>query len=343
MRALGYIKSIVLTAIVAIAGSCSVHEWPHLDYGEVEFILDLDYEMSMPLYKEITYTRGANISREQPDNCDIRYIVEVYPSGESRTASRDAARNYIFTRSYDGVLDTSVSIDLEEGSWDIYVWTDYVDRNSTSDKYYRTADFAAITYLDKDGYVGSDDCREAFKGMTTVTVTHPNRYLEGEPLPSYRATVEMGRPMGRYEFISTDVDAFLQRMETTLARSVDLSEFRVVFRYNAFMPSTYNIFTDKPSDSWTGMSFTSPMALGDDGMLMGFDYVLVNGDETVMNINVEVYDSNGTLLSATRGVEVPVMRNRLTIVKGAFLTSAASGGVAINPGFDGDDYNIEIY
>ena len=187
-----------------------------------------------------------------------------------------------------------------------------------------------------------------------MTVVHPDRFLENETLPSYEATVPMKRPLGRFEFIATDVDAFLTRVaavrsQSTQAaeadtRSVDVSEFRVVFRYNAFMPYAFNIFTDLPSDSWTGMWFDSGMALrSENEMLLGFDYVLVNDtDGTVMNLDVEIYDADGTLLSITRGVEVPIVRSKLTIVKGEFLTSTGSGGVTVNPDFEGPDYNLEI-
>ena len=347
--------TMLLTATVFLT-ACNVHEWPEIEYGEVPFVLNLDYETAMPLYKEITYTRGAAISREQPVNSEVRYIVNVYRAGESRSASRAASRSYVFTKPYDGEFDRSVTIELGEGAWDIYVWTDYTDYGTEADKYYTTTDFGNITYRDRDHYEGSNDCKEAFRGMTTVKVTHPYRYMEDEPLPAYEATVDMMRPMGRYEFISTDVEAFLSRVSASRTRSgelqpegssddantVDISEFRVVFRYNAFMPCAFNMFTDKPADSWTGMSYESSMAMSDDGMLLGFDYVLVNGSETLMNINVEVYDRDGSLLSVTRAIEVPIVRNHLTIVKGEFLTSAASGGVSINPGYD-DDFNIEIH
>ena len=38
-------------------------------------------------------------------------------------------------------------------------------------------------------------------------------------------------------------------------------------------------------------------------------------------------------------IEVPLQRNRHTVIRGMFLMSEASGGVSINPEFDGD-YNL---
>lgn len=353
------IYKVALTLILATGmASCDVHEWPHIEYGEVNSLLTISFETSLPLYREITYARGGNsISWESLYQYDIRYIISV-----CHTGTRNEARRYTITKPYDGQLDHTVTLPLDEGTWDIYVWADYVDAFSTADRYFNTTDFANITYSDPKNYTGSTDTREAFRGMTTISVTHPDRFLDSQPKPSYHAKVDMVRPMGRYEVLSTDVEEFLTRvteMRTREAQTkadarqaedtkadadtrVNIDEFRVIFRYNAFMPYSFNMFTDKPADSWTGISYVSQMALVDEGMLLGFDYVLVNGSETTMNVNIEVYDSDGTLLSITRGIEIPIVRNKLTIVKGEFLTSSAQGGVSINPGYDGDDYNIPI-
>ena len=180
-----------------------------------------------------------------------------------------------------------------------------------------------------------------------------------------QATAEMRRPMGKFKFVTTDVEIYLTRviqmmkdqgvpvrseefsdsqaMYDQLVRSLVLNDYYVVFRYNIFMPCSFNMFTDKPADSWTGMSFVSPMHIeGDYEMNLGYDYVFVNGSETTMSISLEVYNKNGELMSSSNPVNVPIVRNKLTVVRGEFLTSKASGGVSINPGYDGPDYNIEI-
>ena len=78
-------------------------------------------------------------------------------------------------------------------------------------------------------------------------------------------------------------------------------------------------------------------------MTLGYDYIFVNGTETTLAISVEVYNRDGELMSSTNPINVPIVRSKMTVVKGEFLTSKATGGITINPGYDGDDYNIEIY
>ena len=335
--------------------ACDVHEWPRDAYGDVEYEINLRFATQFPMYQEVIYTR-ANYPALDPERAepiaahDARYVVRAFPAGER--APDAAFRTFVFTGSSTEALDRTVSVSLPEGTWDLYVWTDFVDHGSIDDKYYTTGDFARISYADLDTYGGSNHCREAFRGTATIDITHPHRFMEDETLPAYSVTIDMQRPMGRFDFISTDVEEFVKQLGTlssvsradidakSLSRA-DLSEFRVVFRYNAFMPCTYNAFTDKPVDSWTGMSFESSLDVSDEGILLGFDHVLVNGQETVVNVSVEVYNGAGEMIASTPSIEVPVIRSKYTNVKGEFLTSKGSGGVSISPGFNGD-YNIEI-
>lgn len=355
-----YMTRIIMAALTAfILTACDVHEEPYVEFGDTDYYLDLVYEGDMPLYKEVIYSRSGDIdfdSRASILMHDVRYLINVYPAG---TTSKSRAvdppvRSYTFTDRSDVEMDRRLKLQLPEGKWDIYVWTDFVDLGKTDDKYYDLRDWSAITYPDRNAYEGTNDCRQAFRGMTTVEVTHPYRFMENETLPSYQATVNMSRPMAKFEFISTDVDEFIKRLPDLVGKPggrsdidsrslsrADLEDFLVVFRYTAFMPSVYNMFTDKPTDSWTGMSFNSYMDVSDEGIVLGFDHVLINGNESIVNVAVEVYNSAGDKIASSPSIEVPVLRGKYTVVKSEFLTSMSSGGVFIQPGFDGD-YNIEI-
>ena len=95
-------------------------------------------------------------------------------------------------------------------------------------------------------------------------------------------------------------------------------------------------------DSATGMSYEARIdILNDSEARLGFDYVMVNGHESSVAVALEIYDPDGTLIGRVSPVDVSTKRSRNTVVKGRFLTSKATGGVGINPGFDGE-FNIEI-
>ena len=152
--------------------------------------------------------------------------------------------------------------------------------------------------------------------------------------------VVMQRPLAKFEFVTNDVVEFIDKESTRIAskangnkaastddtptRAVNIEDYKVVFYYVGFMPHAYSMHTDKPVDSSTGVMFESTLKkLSESEASMGFDYVFVNGKK-------------GTQLSLTEPIEVPLKRSHHTILTGMFLMSEASGGVTINPDFDGD-------
>lgn len=372
--------SVTAIAAVLALSSCNVHEWPQDEEESYPFVLDMQFETNLPLYKEVCYTRDAKAeeSRAGESDHDIRYIVNVYSVTDEDDANRFVWRQYKFNRSYAINHDYRVQLQLPEGNYRFRVWSDHVNTESQEDKYYNTTDFTELYLHEEDGHQGSNEFRDAFRGEAYGVVEDPELYYQRHGVaPDNHAQAQMKRPMGRYEFISTDLDEFLDkavqnaneetreallraasraqsRGEDTkgeifwngltrdeVAEAIGLGNYRVVFGYNAFMPSSYNLYTDKPSDSSTGVTYESKMQVSNEGMQMGFDYILVD-DQTTMNLNMSVYDSEGNLIANTSGVEVPVARSKNTVVKGTFLTVSNGGGVAIDPGFDGDDFNIKV-
>ena len=111
----------------------------------------------------------------------------------------------------------------------------------------------------------------------------------------------------------------------------------MVFYYVGFMPNTYSMHTDKPVDSSTGVMFESTLKkLSESEASIGFDYVFVNGKESAVTVQIGIYDNEGTQLSLTEPIEVPLKRSQHTVMTSMFLMSEASGGVTINPDFDGE-------
>lgn len=350
-------------SFLSFAG-CDVHEFPEEGKDLVPFLLHLDFSTEMPLYKEIPYTRSGDDTKVNVPDHSVRYLVNAYRTDNVVGENRIPDTTFVFVNQNIDQLDYTARLELTEGDWTFRVWCDYVDVGSTKDKYYNTSDFSEIILMDRNNHSGSNDFRDAFRGTATATVLNPLLY-SGDDASAIdnQATAQMVRPMGKYKFVSNDVEAFIanvtQKMKERgqfsadigtdqafdkIIQSISLGEYSVIFRYSAFMPCSFNMFTDKPADSWTNMTFRSQLSI-EEGMdvNLGYDYIFVNGTETTLSIAVEVYDKEGELLSSTNPIQVPIVRSKLTLVKGEFLSSIANGGVAINPGYDGDDYNIEIF
>ena len=362
MRKISQYIAMCVMSLLSFA-NCDVHEFPEVRDELIPFELHLNFDTEMPFHKEIPYTRNGNGSTKAPLLLhDFRYVVNAYRTDNVVGENRVADTTFIFTRADYEELNYTVLLGLREGSYDLRVWCDYVDGGSTEDKYYDTSDFSYITLASKENHSGSNDFRDAFRGSTSVTVTDPTGYgCATASAIKNSATIEMKRPLGKFEFISTDVEAFLMRVIQTMKeqgllmvpsdnisfeqiiQSINLDDFDVEFCYDIFMPCAFNLFTDKVASSWYKTTFKSKMQRANDReMSLGSDLVFVNTTGTELSLSVAVYNKQGEQMSQSRPINVPIMRSMLTTVKGEFLTSKATGGVTINPGYDGPDYNIPI-
>lgn len=336
-----WLKLTFLATLLAIfTGSC-VHQFPEQESDEFNVILDVRHILDwLPDYE-------MNISRAEQSDYNIRYDFRVYPHGNVTDCVKEFS---VFKADLDRP-DFTVTLFLHPGEYDIYGWSDYCYASDGSPVYYDDASFASITYIKP--YEGDTDLRDVFRGMTTVTVDDPGMY---EPQPVH-GEITFSRPVARYKFIATDLADFIDR-ETTRGklmppdasgapqdasqRWAKLSDYRVKVIYPMYMPAVFDNFKNNPIDSWTGVSFSCRMVqLNQDEAQLAMDYVYVNGEESGVQVMLELYDPDGQVIARTNTITVPTKRNRTTIIYGKFLTTLRSDGVGINPDFDGE-FNIEL-
>ncbi|MCM1317885.1 MAG: hypothetical protein NC241_06900 [Bacteroides sp.] len=330
--------------MLAWLAGCNVHEFPDAPAppqpdNRGEITLHLDFSTEMPPFKEIIYEPSAPDGRHEDGRgtagYDIRHIVRFFTANSD---SRVPLFEYIFTSDNDN-LDYTAKINVAPGNYRIMVWSDYVTPGSKADRHYSTSDFASIA-LQGSTHSGNDDSRDAFRGFADASVA---------PQGQHYIDVTMVRPMAKFKFIATDFDIFLSRAEsrnqpkgTPPAPAFRADDYTLRFRYTGFMPSRFNMFTDRPGDASTGVHFFSELRpLSSSEAEMGFDYVMVNGKESTVSVAVDVFDRDGQLIASTDPIDVPLKRSMLTTVRGRFLTSSASPGVGVDPGFT-DDFNIFI-
>lgn len=334
--------SLAVLACVAILSlsSCNVEEFPHPVGPEqpkmVNFRLNLEYITEMPIYKDITITRDGGY--------DLRYQINAYRMKEDGSYDySEPSNSFVYFNSDIDRMDRTCDIELPEGTYQFYVFTDYVASNHT-DLFYNTSNFNGISLTTP--HVGSNDYRDCFRGMVEADVVQ-----DGE------ATVEDTRPVGKYLLISEDAKEFITRMIERYSlrgeqvdpdavndiTKFDLNDFTVNVIYQMYMPSEFNMFSNRAVDSSVGVRYTSKMqVINADEVSLAFDYVFCNTSETRVNIVIQVTENaTGEVVSTTPSIEVPMMRSQLTVIRGDFLTSESSAGIGIDPSFDGE-FNIEI-
>ena len=333
MRRLQHIFAALSLVCGACISSCDVHEFPDPQPKPIEFALELNYDTNLPLYTIVEYEEETRNMVAQ--EYDVRYIVKAFDAEAEGVEARKELYHFEFIKEDISELNTTLSLSVVPGNYNFVVWTDYVIAEMGTDLYYDTQQFEEIA-LRGDEHVGGNDFRDAFRGSVISEVSDEVA----------QARVDMGRPMAKFNFISTDVEDFVVKVSSEgispSGAEVDLSDYRAVFHYHGFMPCSYNMFTDKPANSKAGESFECRLKrLSDGDAELGFDYVFVNGGESNVVVSVEIYDRDERLISSFKPIEVPLVRSKLTTVKARFLTSEAEGGVVIIPDYDGE-YNYEV-
>ena len=345
-------SSAAVCALLCIT-SCAVHEWPEPTPADV--IVNLDFDTQMPQYKVLN-EEGTRASHDGRDY-DIRYTIAAYRLLQDGSYAEEPFLLKVFSKDEIEELNATFRFSIDEGSYRFYVWTDFVLAGTRSDYFYNTTSFRRISL--RGAHEGNNDFRDAFSGSADLKVIR-----RGSKETPSTVTVQMRRPLAKFEFITTDLQEFITKTIEAMIRKeeaeaaakagetksegdtktpvVDLEKYTVVFFYSGYMPNAYNMMEGKPCDSATGVKFSSAIsAIDSHDARLGFDYVFVNGKESSVMVTVGLYDEEGTQLSMSNQIEVPIKRSMLTTVRGSFLMQNTGGGVAIEPGFE-DEFNIYI-
>lgn len=330
----------LLGCLLGCLPSCDVHEWPE-EAPLVPLYVELAHETDWDTL-HVAFSRSA----ESASDYHIRYSIRAFPLDEQGNFSRTPVREFVFTRSLGEELDNRFFLEIPAGSYRLTAWTDYVQTDSL-DCFYDTSGFHEIMLQGQ--HQGNTDMRDAFRGSEDITLVTGVMELIPDTI-----VLDMQRPMGKFEFVCTDLQDFIDKEVRELKQNstdgnwdfdesdIRLEDYTIVFYYAGFMPNTFNALTDKAIDSSTGVSFTSKLRpFDEDEASMGFDYVLVNNDESSVIVNLGIFNKDGKQLAMVSNVNVPLKRDRHTILRGKFLMANSDGGVSINPEFDGE-HNIII-
>lgn len=326
MKLMRYISKLMSILACMHLWSCDVHEFPYPleEDSNTSFILHLDYDTNLPYYKTIECTEDARSVESQ--KFDVRYIVKVYPEASDENSKE--LHSFVFTKDDVTSLNHSVTMNLKQGHYKFMVWTDYIMEGSDVDLFYNAKVFNNIALKEGETYQGNSDEKDAFRGIVVSEVS--SKVTE--------ARVTMERPVAKFKFISTDMDKFMSQFDPTTT----INDFKVVFRYQGYLPNAYNMHTNQSTSSISEKSFESKLTkISETEVQLGFDYVFAEVIGSSVYVTVEIRNKDENVLSSFTTIEVPLIRGKLTTVKAKFMSSQSGGGAGIDPDYNGD-INIEI-
>ena len=229
----------------------------------------------------------------------------------------------------------------------------FVEQGSKEDLFYKTNNWKEGIKINHDrGHHGNNDWRDAFSGKQAIEVI---RY--GSIAEPTSGEILLRRPLGKYIFVTNDLEDFVTKVMRTKAEEAekagetkvpefDLDDYTLTIVYTGFMPSSYSMVTDRANDSEVNVRFTSKLRqVNENYAIMGFDYVLANPEtatQTNVIMGIELKDKDGTVLASHPQVRVPLNRSEYTVIEGRFLMQESSGGITLNPDFEGE-FVVPVY
>ena len=276
-----------------------------------------------------------------PDPCMPPY------EGATRAAAGPAARRFIVEAVVSGGgervlrLDTvarttagaavTFDIPMDEGRYDIRMWSDCADPETGLSPYYDAADLRQVA-ITQSPYSACTDARDAAYAVA-----------EGVSVGADGAgvRVEMARPLARYRIVAVDADRY-----AVVQGAPSLADLTVRVGYEGFFPSRFNVVTGKPNDAVEGLSYECrpcPEVAADGSAVLASDWILASTDDNEVRLTVSVVGPDGRTVAVTRRVSVPYRCGRVTTIRGNFLTSGnGSGGVGLDHRWDDDTFVVEF-
>lgn len=274
----------------------------------------------------------------------LRCVVEVDKTIGGGLALR---RELSCLQQADGTYLAELS--LMPGDYDLRLWADW------DGGYYNADDLGKVLVL-TDNYVanGETDKKDAYYAATSISVasqSSPTGELRGASsggVEGASVTLTLERPFAKYRLIATDMEAYYNLIEKGEALP-PIEDLQVRVTYEGFFPTGFSVATGKPNDALnTGIHYTSvpTVAEGYDAKVnrqVGADFVLTNGEESFVNVTIQMVDTNtGDIIATVQHVKIPYKRGHLTTVTGHFLTAGKTpGGVQIDTEW-GEDIVIEF-
>lgn len=266
----------------------------------------------------------------------LRCVVEVDKAGGGGLALR---RELSCLQQADGTYLAELS--LMPGDYDLRLWADW------DGGYYNADDLGKVLVL-TDNYVanGETDKKDAYYATSSLSIpSSPSGELRGAGAD---VALTLERPFAKYRLIATDVEAYYNLISKGEALPA-IEDLQVRVTYEGFFPTGFNVATGKPNDALnTGIHYTSvpTVAEGYDAKVnrqVGADFVLTNGEESFVNVTIEMIDTNtGDIIATVQHVKIPYKRGHLTTVTGHFLTAGKTpGGVQIDTEW-GEDITIKF-
>lgn len=320
---------ISLICMLALLSSC-VHEYPDAS-TPADVMVQFSFELSAEM-PELKDTYNAHETAPSDDEYDFRYQIRAYKQLPTGGYAKEPLHSFSFIKDKVDDLKYTNTIALREGSYRLLAWVDYIKEDTAADLFYGTESFSRIDLLG-DEHVANTVVKDVFIGEAAVDAVRV-----GSSADPVETVIELTRPTGKYEIVTTDLKEFRDEQEDKVSgEPVNIDDCYAVISYKSYMPTSFNLVTSRPNDSASGISYKSSVVhINENEACLGFDYVLIP-QETTISISVAFYSNEGVLMADTGAFDVDLKRGHVTRIYKKYLTGNIGGGLGIDTEFEGDN------
>ena len=320
----------ILIAHTLLYTACAVHEWPETPREVMKLHIKLNYETEMTewihLYDgtEVIEKGYGNTYNNHQESGKIRYIVRAYPAGDKKNNKQDFTKEVIITKDVSEGYSHEMTLELSEGDYDIMVWSDLI-QDTEENHFYDANNFTDIRLNENN--IGGNNYNDAFRGVDAVSLDAITKSTKIDTL-----NITMQRPIAKFELIAEDMLEFIKGKGI-----FNIEDYKVVFHYMGFMPNAYSIFSDKPVDALTGVTFESrPTVICDNEVSLGFDYMFTRDVLSNTSVQFVIYGKGEEPVVKSDQIEIPISRSFHTKIYGNFFSDHNENSTIINPSYNGD-------
>ncbi len=293
----------------------SIHEFPEESSGVYADITIVDIERCVQ--SDLHHTEVVQQTRAT--NYDLRFIIDVYTTDGSWVTSQVITTTDLIPTTH----CVQARFRLPANRYRFVLWSDYVLPGSKEDTYFHTTYPEEITFA--GAYMGNTHLKDAY------TITEEID-LRGQGNKHIEKSFSLRRPFARIQVIATDREKFQQ---------THLNEVQTTIAYPGFVYNGFNPFLATTTGTTSGWHFTGTSTpLSSNELLLGWDYIWAGNQESKTKINLQIRDENGKVLNTLTNIEIPYVREKLTIIKGEFLTGRFSeesgGGIGVITEYEGE-------
>ena len=218
-------------AAIFMAMSCT--EQAVMEESDTAGMVELNLEFSQELCSCMDSWMTNGRTSDDGKCYDLRYTVEAYLDMDGILLGNAPYKRFVFTKSDIGELGNTLRFNMEDGTYEFYVWADFVEKGTDTDYFYNTESLRKITLIGK--HKGNNDFRDAFFGHRTVEIHHENGQEN-----AVSCAVGMERALAKCEFSTTDLKAFIRSLSgNTVSGDVNPETCKVKFFYTGLCTGVF--------------------------------------------------------------------------------------------------------